>query len=275
MAAATSKRTRVRRATTTPPLADAVLPKAALQAAFVRCVALVIGAFTRLGLDRASILRGLKDAPSVARQTPYSSVDAELYRRLFNLSAILTYWHTEPAYLDDSGRPRPLAPTGRDGFEALSRRCLPREAPDAVAAELIGNGNLRRLPDSTLQPVRSYADVPYFGQMQLDRMQVRINDLFANVLYNHVDRGTAPRRVDREVTDFDLPVRVIPDFDDMLKRTATLFTDQVNQWMMARSRRRKPDEPTARVSLHLYAAMEANATTATSKPRRARPRSVR
>ena len=271
----TGREARSRRAATVSPLADAVLPKAALQAAFVRCIAMVIGAFTRLGLDRASILRGLKDAPSVARQTPYSSVDAELYRRLFDLSAILTYWHTEPAYLDDIGRPRPLPASGKESFEALSRRSLPREAPDAVAAELIGNGNLRRLPDGTLQPVRSYADVPYFGQMQLDRMQVRVNDLFANVLYNHVDRGTAPRRVDREVTDFDLPVRVIPDFDDMLKRTATLFTDQVNHWMMARSRRRKPDEPTARVSLHLYASMEANSKAPTSKRRATRPRSAR
>lgn len=252
--AAAPKRTRRR----SPRLPDAVLPAPLLADAYERSVGIVVHAFARLGLSPTDLSRGLKNVPCTVRDQPKLADYGSRYRRLAQLTAVMAAWHDTPAYLDETGRPRSLPRDGEDSFAALCRRTVPDEVPELIAEELLGTGNLRLLPNGSLQPVRGHTDLPYLGQMQLDRLQVCLHDLFANLLYNHTDRGKAPRRVDREVTELEVPIRDVADFDDALKRHATLFTEQVNQWLLLRVRKRKPSEPTARVSVHVFAAVEPN-----------------
>ncbi len=247
------------------------LPTEALYQSFVQCVAVVIRTFIRLGLGSNWLQRGFNDAFERATQNPYSPDEALQYHRLHRIGDILVTWYTDADFLDANGQPMALSidalGEGEVGFSTLSRRFFPDDEPRRVVQELLDNQLLRSLPDGLFKPYGKGAVVPYFGFHHLDRLPVRLYGLFGTILYNHVDRGEAPLRMDREVTEFHLPADLFVEFDEMAKRKAELFTFQINQWLTARSRSRRVGEPTATVSVWLHASAEVKAP-AVSKPGR-------
>ncbi len=234
------------------------LPPGALYRAFVQCVAIVVHAFGRLGLDPAVIRRGLREGATRARSRPYSPAEATHYRRLHAIGDIVMAWHGETVFLDDAGRPKALPITGPLSFATLSQRYLPSDDPVAVGAELVADGVLRALPNGEVKPLRHGALVPHLGLPHLDRLPVRLHTLLGTLLYNELDRGRGPLRLDREITEFELPARFVPEFDEIAKRQGDVLTTQMHQWLTLRSRKRQRSEPTARVSLWMHASAERN-----------------
>ena len=71
------------------------------------------------------------------------------------LSDVLQRWHTDRAYLDKQGRPRPLPMRGRhSSFESLVRVCAGDIPPGAIKVELIRCGSIEEDKEGRLHALR-------------------------------------------------------------------------------------------------------------------------
>ena len=98
------------------------------------------------GVHRNFVSRLLAEPPKVA---------AARTQKGRHSSRLLRAWHSDPLYLDNSGKPRDLPERGpAPSFEALANSCIPGAAPRIVLQELRRAGVLHLLADQRVR-VRS------------------------------------------------------------------------------------------------------------------------
>src|ERR1700686_1980618 len=95
------------------------------------------------GVHRNFVRRILAEPPRIA---------AARERKKHRTARLLDAWHTDPAYLDSSGKPRDLSKREPEpSFSTLAAAYAPGAAPGVVLQELQRPGVVRLLPDERVR----------------------------------------------------------------------------------------------------------------------------
>ena len=207
---------------------------------------LVLNGFSPRTLARvfADVCRDL-DEPKHPRDPARSAFTAELPH-------VLSYWYTDPLYLDSRGQPRPL-PTKGPGLTltGLVRRASPGLDPEAAIASLIRHRALRRRGGSYIPVHRRVvfdprdATAPARGLLPLEGI--------LDTLHRNWTQGG--RRADTlEATAINpaFPVRAISALKRQLKDRGLAFLQEVDSTMRRSEERAKKAEPRVRIGVSLF-----------------------
>ena len=83
--------------------------------------------------------RSVRRLPDTERDVPAGALACLQYG-----THVITHWHAEPAYLDPSGRPRPLPLRGPDSVESLARLASPTVDAELMLKHLQRHQAIRR-----------------------------------------------------------------------------------------------------------------------------------
>ncbi len=104
------------------------------------------------------------------------------------LSDVLHRWHTDPAFLDAKGQPKPLSYQGRrSSFAALVKVCGGDLPPGAVRFELVRCGAVIEKPKRFLQAVRRTVIQSGQDERLISSMVFNLRSLASTIAFNSVD----------------------------------------------------------------------------------------
>lgn len=192
--------------------------------------------FSRLGLsERVRIKVRVPRVKSPQQITKREPAHASL------IGELLTHWHQDSRYLDDSGNPVPLPITGRSrSFRELARRAVPNIDPNYLLDELSNLGALKVRDDGkVLALLRS---LPVYNDTELAALHtLRALRGFVRTLNHNLESG--PSNLDqlfhRIAWNGELAAGQIPRLKIWLQRHGQNFLESADNWMKMNSRRPK------------------------------------
>ena len=212
--------------------------------------------------SRASVLTGLTrkevqrlldanadtDTDPAARGAG-SSAPTPHYNRA---ARVLTAWTRDADFHDARCRPRPLQPTGDDGFAGLVRRYSGDMPARAVLDELLRVGAVRERADGRLVPsTRAY--VPQVGPTEkFEILGADVASLIDTIDHN-LQHGADDPRFQRKVLYHSIDVDDLPAFRRLSSRQAQALLERLDAWLAERDATPSPPgTPRARVGLGIY-----------------------
>jgi hypothetical protein len=210
------------------------------------------------GLSPPQAKKIFQGAQRQLRRAPYRMTVTARLRALRQIASLLETWYLEAAFLDEGGRPKPLPVAGIKSFSTLARRYLPDYQPEQLAEMMIAENLLRRSGQGLIVPHRRTASFAKPNAMMLDRMPALVHGLLSTFAHNTSEEGR--RRGTRCERDSwaQLPVELVPAFNETVKVWAQSLLDKVDAW--TRRRQRPPrDHGTrrvARVGVEVFAFVE-------------------
>ena len=158
--------------------------------------------------------------------------DAAQLGYLWDLPHVISHWHSDPQYIDASGRPIPLPLRARGpSLSALIARVLPTEDPAAVAESLIKLLRVKR--EGTLyRPTSRY--YPYPSVSARVHGFTALLGMLRTVEHNVSARRKSEPLLERTALNPSFPVRELPVFYRRLKKEANRIL-----WRMDEQMRRK------------------------------------
>jgi hypothetical protein len=222
----------------------------------------------KLSREFAQVCRRLKDVPREWNSATLTHIHL--------LPHVLTYWHREPDYLDEFGRPKPLLLV--DEGPSLSK-LIARVAPDGVESEIVDT--LLRL--KAIRRVRRHF-VPKDQSVLLEGEALRVHAFLAllsflrTVDYNvQQGRSKGPRLFERTVTGPRFPISQLEELQQEMRRRGAHFAQEMDAQLARSEVPVGADKPFTTVTIGLYVSHEALSEiqpTAGSQPQR-RPRRAR
>ena len=102
-------------------------------------------------ISRVAIMTGI--ARKEVGKIRESNLDfvAELSIRESPMSALLHHWSSDPAYIDEDGKPKDLQYEGENSFVSLVRACVGDIPPGAIRTELARAGCISELDGKTIR----------------------------------------------------------------------------------------------------------------------------
>lgn len=184
---------------------------AAAVAASAPALAEILGAFlVRAGLPAAQVAAVFRQIAAAALQRPLE-LEPHLSQLWWQVSDAVSVWWSDPAYLDDDGRPRELPEFGpAPSIDALLDRTV--DAPEMDAAKQL----LRRTAVSVVRRRwRFEEDNPFIrlaGDVGVERLLMTTSGMLSTFLDNQVRRRDPPSRknFDRSAHVVACPVESIP-----------------------------------------------------------------
>ncbi len=214
------------------------------------------GLFEHLGLDISRKVSSVKDKNATA------NCAAPLYPYASAIGELLTSWHQDPTYLDDSGNPAPLKRFGRrPSFRSLARRTV----PDIDASYLLSE--LKRLGAVTIDEasmIRVHMrSLPAYEDKRLAVQHTLTSlDGFIRTLRHNLD--STPSNSDQlfhriaQIDDFDS--RELPALKIKVKRHGQRFLESFDNWLTrkasSRSGRGHRQTEHARVAIGVYLSVD-------------------
>lgn len=207
--------------------------------------------------SRVAILTGL-NRRDVSRLRVDAADDAEPPGFVSPGSRLLSGWHQDPDFLDDSRRPRPLSAAGRapdepPGFPELVRRHAPDLPVVAMLKELRAAGAVRVDDAGRVHALqRSY--VPRAADPnQLRLWGTVLHDVGTTLEHNVMRPDDAAPRFERAAVVAAVDVRHLPAFRAFLEREGQAFLERVDDWLTAHAANHGaagvPDSPKTAVRL--------------------------
>ena len=185
---------------------------------------------------------------------PDAPFDPEVVPYLTNLPQVTAYWHSDPRFKDDKGRPLkiPLRSRGSaPSLESLIRRVFPSEQLSRVVNSLSRVGAIRRQG-------RLYESMERFLHLTKDPPTVHLHTILAvagmlrTVRYNIAVEGTGPTLLERSAQIPCIPIRVLPEVHARAKREFDALLWKFDSYV--RTFAVKPgSEPTTCFGLGVYA----------------------
>jgi hypothetical protein len=180
--------------------------------------------------DSLTFLAGTGHSPQLLAQIchevcerldePDAPFDPEVVPYLTNLPQVTAYWHSDPRFKDDKGRPLKLPLRARGtapSLESLVRQVFPSEKLSRVVNSLLRVG--------AIQPRgRLYESMERFLHLTKDPPTVHLHTILAvagmlrTVRYNIAVEGTGPTLLERSAQIPCIPVRVLPEIHARAKR---------------------------------------------------------
>jgi len=183
------------------------------------------------GISAGRAGRAFRKAERLVARSPYRLEQAVQFQTLLQISDILGTWYREPAFLGESGDPRPLPIVGAKSFASLVRRFLPQFNPREIVDILIAERLLERDSHGEVVPLRRAAVFASTNPMMLDRVPVLIHGLLGTLRHNTKATGRRrDTRCERSTTIERLPVQAVPAFNEQVKKLAQSLLNQTDSW---------------------------------------------
>lgn len=185
-----------------------------------------------------------------------------LYPHAFAIGKMLTAWHQNHAYLDQSGAPAPMRfRASAPSFQELARRWVPGIQPSRLLSELQRLGVVVSDETGLIRVLtRSF---PTFDDRELAKYHTlsSLNDFIMTLRHN---LESVPANFDqlfhRIARNDDFDRREIPALKIRVKRRGQNFLESIDDWMSSRavahSKRPVPRNRKAKVSVGVYLSVE-------------------
>jgi hypothetical protein len=228
--------------------------KAALARAAITAVEPLVELFLELGVtspEAESLLRGVfvhtarkwlaersehRQLPSDVRVSLVTGIHRNFVRRILaeppriaaardqrGLSAtrLVDAWHSDPRFLDSSGKPRDLPETGQDpSFHSLASAYVPGAPPGIVLDELRRAGQVQSLSDHRVRVRRRSVREQGMNLESVDELGTRTADLLKTLRHNL----RSPTALFCEATPlFEIDATRLPALHNVINRRATTF----------------------------------------------------
>jgi len=258
--------------------------KAALAQAAMAAVEPLVELFLELGItspEAESLLRGVfvhkarewvaqpqGDGPSDVRVALVSGVHRNFVRSILaeppriaaarehkghRASRLLEAWHSDPAYLDSSGKPRDLSENEQEpSFFTLASTYVPGAAPSVVLEELQRAGLVQRLSEHRVR-VRSRAyRMPGVNAANVSELGQRTKELLETLTQNL--REPEAQRFCDSMPSIEIDTDRIPFVRDLIARRAANFLAAMEQELALETRRssQRKSGPHVRVGLTAF-----------------------
>ena len=210
--------------------------------------------FDHIGVDAAGLAARVTDLKST------TVTSRRLYPHIAAIGELLTSWHQDPAYLDESGRPVPLKMRGaRRSFRFLAKQSVPKIDPNLLLSELrrIGAVSIdsRKIIRVNMRSLPVYEDRRLAIQHTLTSLDSFIKTLRHNLNSTPSNSDQLFHRVARSGA-FD--VRDIPALKIRVKRQAQSFLESSDNWMARRLKTKKRNSKArrAQVAIGVYLSVD-------------------
>ncbi|HEV7609651.1 MAG TPA: hypothetical protein VGO61_20115 [Steroidobacteraceae bacterium] len=185
-------------------------------------------------------------------------------RPLTSMADLCKRWHFEKAYVDKSGKPRPLTWNGRTGsLLKLAERIIGKKDARTVIEGLITRKLLRRTRDGAWLPKAQVVAPSGLDSAQVLRTATMLERLLRTVAYNSERnyRGEVLLEVLAQVPR--LPARYISAFKKFSKAQGLTFVLSVDDWLESRNipRSSRKRVPTREVGVIAFAFEQSSAST--------------
>jgi len=194
------------------------------------------------GVHRNFVSRLLAEPPKIA---------AARARKGHRATRLLLAWHSEPMYLDSSGKPRDLAERGpAPSFEALANRSVPGSAPGVVLQELHRAGVVQRLADQRVRVRSRSMRVPGVNPSSITAMGKLAQALLETAMQNL--RADSQERVFCEsMPPIDVNETRVALVREVINRRASAFLQSLEAELASESRRPPARKGGKRVKISL------------------------
>ena len=223
------------------------------------------------GLSHQQVQKAFAGALRQLKRLPYQTTVTARFRTLQQIAALLESWYVDAAFLDESGRPKPLPITGIKSFSTLAGQFLPEYPHEQLAEMMIRERLLNRSGGGFVVPHRRAAAFKKPNAMMLDRIPVLVHGLLSSFAHNtSPKRRTQGTRCERN-SFATVPIELLPAFNEIVKVWAQSLLDKVDAWARRRGRSAHQEGASrvVRVGVEVFAFLESDARTmCTSRKRR-------
>jgi Family of unknown function (DUF6502) len=186
--------------------------------------------FDHLGVDAGRLASRVTDLKSKA------IVSKRLYPHIAAIGELLTSWHQDSDFLDDSGHPLPIKMRGaRRSFYFLAEKSVPKMKPNHLLAELEKIGAVAidadRLVRVRMRSLPVYEDRRLAIQHTLTSLDSFIRTLRHNL---NSARSNSDQLFHRVARNGAFDIREIPALKIRVKRQAQSFLESSDNWMARR-----------------------------------------
>jgi len=183
-----------------------------------------------------------------------------LYHHSSAIGELLTFWHQDSNFLDETGRPRPLRMRGaRRSFRFLAEKSVPNMDPDQLLLELEKIGavaiDTNGLVQVQMRSLPVYEDRRLAIQHTLTSLDSFIKTLRHNLNSARSNSDQLFHRVARNAA-FD--IHEIPALKIRIKRQAQSFLESNDNWMARRvkSGDKRSRSKVAQVAIGVYLSVD-------------------
>lgn len=166
-----------------------------------------------------------------------------LYSHTAAIGELLTEWHQNPKYLDESGTPLPVKLQGRpNSFYTLARDSAPNIEPSALLAELKRVGAVvldqRRSVHVRMRSLPVYKD----NQLAIQHTLMSLHSFIRTLRHNlDSDPSNTDQLFHRVAWNGAFDKALVPTLKIKLKRQGQDFLESFDNWMMRKSKNRRSD----------------------------------
>ena len=185
-------------------------------------------------ISRVAILTGLsrREVSLLRKQLAGEQGSDAASSSMSSATRVLTGWHLDPEFLDDTGRPLDLPRSGESvSFEALARRYGGDLAPVTLLRELRRVGAIEKRSSGRLRVLRRYyMPSPAHPEAVLRAGSV-MQDLGNTIAHNLALEEGQPTRFEGRATNEVLRAVDSRAFRAFLEREGQAFLERVDEWL--------------------------------------------
>ena len=162
---------------------------------------------------------------------------------------VMTLWFSDPAYLDNRGKPRALPLRGAVSIERLARRVNPTLEVTRVLQFLERGGALKRTGTRYVPRKRM---VIFRGRKHVMPVLGGLFGLLKTLEYNRWNDRRSPGRLQLFCFNPNLPLSAVAGFQERFRKQASQLAYRTDVDLADRERARKKGERTVRIGVGIY-----------------------
>lgn len=183
-------------------------------------------------ISRVAILTGLSRREAGRLRGALASESPPEFAGMNSATRVLTGWHLDPDFLDESGKPLELPMDGDDlSFTALAHRYGGDIAAVTLARELTRCDAVARLPGGLLRVVKRYFMPSPVDPAAVLRSGNVLQDLGNTIAYNLGRGEDAPTRFEGRATNERMVAADSKAFRAFVEREGQAFLERVDEWL--------------------------------------------
>jgi len=183
-------------------------------------------------ISRVAILTGLSRREVGRLRKELESESTPEFGSMNSATRLLTGWHLDPDFLDESGKPLELAMDGEGpSFTALARRYGGDIAPVTLVRELTRCDAVVHLPGGRLRVLKRYFMPSPVDPTAVLRTGSVMQDLGNTVAHNLGRDENEPTRFEGRATNERMLGAHSKAFRAFLEREGQVFLERVDEWL--------------------------------------------
>ncbi len=148
------------------------------------------------------------------------------------LSRVLSGWHTDPDFLDESGDPRVLAADGGAGsIDSLLSRYAGDLPHSAVRKELLQRSLIEELNDGRIRVLERDFVIPSLDPAMVQQMGLALHDHAKTLDYNLNEEHGEERRFEGMADNINMSPESAEKFRELIATRGLSFLEDVDSWL--------------------------------------------